>query len=277
MTESISQASITPMARDPPPHMEDSIFDKPTLEISDDLSPVSSPVFDDEVPDNLSVALYKTDKIPGLFAFRHVNQMQAKSRIITALSLAFAYLRRTKLTQSAELTRSTLKKPRIHEVVLLLENLFEEFRILHDFVEIKAMSPKPEVLVSITKKLSKLREEAQDYLVENSSAVPKPPLWGNNDDPEEWLNANDFKIISAAYQHEVEGFFKKVAPYFPRASKAEDIGETEPRTPPGLSGYPNPVSEFPAPRKTRTLKFEEADATKILPIPSITSQGRLTT
>src|ERR1700723_4182037 len=73
MTESISQASSTPMDRDPPPHMEDSIFDKPTLEISDDLSPVSSPVFDDEVPDNLSVALYKTDKIPGLFALRHIN------------------------------------------------------------------------------------------------------------------------------------------------------------------------------------------------------------
>ena len=199
MTESISQASSTPMARDPPPHMEDSIFDKPTLEISDDLSPVSSPVFDDEVPDNLSVALYKTDKIPGLFAFRHVNQMQAKSRIITALSLAFAYLRRTKLTQSAELTRSTLKKPRIHEVVLLLDGLFEEFRILHDFVEIKAMSPKPEVLASITKKLSKLREEARDYLVENGSAVPKPPLWGKNNDPEEWLNANDFEILSASY------------------------------------------------------------------------------
>ena len=125
--------------------------------------------------------------------------MPAKSRIIKALSLAFAYIRRTKLTQSAELTRSTLKKPRIHEVVLLLDGLFEEFQILHDFVEIKAMSPKPEVLASITKKLSKLREEARDYLVENGSAVPKLPLWGKNNDPEEWLNANDFKILSAAY------------------------------------------------------------------------------
>jgi hypothetical protein len=53
-----------------------------------------------------------------------------------------------------------LKKPRIYEVILLLENLFEEFRILHDFVENKALSPKPEVLTSITKKLSKLRDEA---------------------------------------------------------------------------------------------------------------------
>src|SRR6202050_2050276 len=124
MTESISQASSTPMARDPPPHMEDSIFDRPMLEISDDLSPLSSPVFDDKVPDNVSVALHKTDKIPGLFALCHVNQMPAKSRIIKALSLTFAYLRRTKLTQSAELTRSTLKKHRIYEVVLHLENLF---------------------------------------------------------------------------------------------------------------------------------------------------------
>ena len=79
MTESISQASSTPMARDPPPHMEDSIFDKPTLEISDELSPVSRPVFDDEVPENLTLSLYKTNKIPGLFALHHVNQMVAKS------------------------------------------------------------------------------------------------------------------------------------------------------------------------------------------------------
>ena len=78
MTESVSQVSSTPMARDPPP-MEDSIFDKPTLEISDDLSPVSSPVYDDEVPENLSLALYKTEKILGLFAFCDVNQTAAKS------------------------------------------------------------------------------------------------------------------------------------------------------------------------------------------------------
>jgi hypothetical protein len=62
--------------------------------------------------------------------------------------------------QSAELTQSTLKKPRIYKVILLLKSLFEGFRILHDFVEIKALSPKSEVLISITKKLSRLREEA---------------------------------------------------------------------------------------------------------------------
>jgi hypothetical protein len=124
-------------------------------------------------------------------------------------------------------------------------------------VEIKAKSPKPEALTSITKKLSKLRDKARDYLVENGLAVPKPPLWGKNNDPEEWLNVNDFEILSAAYRHEVEGFLKRVAPYFPNTSKTEDIKESEPHTPPGISGYPASVSKLPAPRKSKTLKFEE--------------------
>jgi hypothetical protein len=55
-----------------------------------------------------------------------------KPSIIKALKLAYSYLRRSKLRQSVELSRSILKKPRIHEVSSLLENLFEEFRTLHD-------------------------------------------------------------------------------------------------------------------------------------------------
>jgi hypothetical protein len=74
---------------------------------------------------------------------------------------------------------------------------------LHNFVEIKALSPKPEVLASIAKKLSNLREEARDYLVENGLAIPKPPLWGKNNNPNKWWSANDFKILSAAYRHKV--------------------------------------------------------------------------
>ena len=83
-------------------------------------------------------------------------------------------------------------------------------------------------------------------MVKNGLAVPNPPLWGKNNDPEEWLNVNDFEILSAAYRHKVEGFLKSVAPYFPKASKTEDIEEPEPRTPPGISGYPTSVSELPA-------------------------------
>src|ERR1700683_1628481 len=130
--------------------------------------------------------------------------------------------------------QSTLKKPRVHEVILLLEGLFKESRILHDYMEVIAVSPKPEVLASIGKKLSNLKEEARDYLVDNGMAVPKPPLWGKNNNPEEWWNANDFEIISAAYQHKVEGFLKVIARYFPKGSKTEEMEDYKPHTPPGL-------------------------------------------
>ena len=114
-------------------------------------------------------------------------------------------------------------------------------------MEIKALSPKPEVLASITKQHSNLRGEARDYLVENGLAIPKLPLWGRNNNTEEWLNPNDFEIISAAYRHEVEGFLKAVAPYFPEGSKTKGIEEYELCTPPGLSGFPASISEFSAP------------------------------
>jgi len=60
-----------------------------------------------------------------------------------------------------------------------------------------------------------LRAEAKDYLVAEGLAVPKPPLWGKDNDPTEWWNINDFEILSACYRHEVEMFLKIVAPYFP--------------------------------------------------------------
>jgi len=44
-----------------------------------------------------------------------------------------------------------------------------------------------------------LREEARDYLVGNGMAVPKLPLWGKNNNPQEWWNTNDFEILSVAY------------------------------------------------------------------------------
>ena len=93
MTESVSQVSSTPKGRNAPPHLsEDSIFERPALEISEVLSAISNPVFEDEVPKNLTLSLYKTEKIPGLFTLCHVNQILAKSWIIKALELAYSYL-----------------------------------------------------------------------------------------------------------------------------------------------------------------------------------------
>ena len=158
-----------------------------------------------------------------------------------------------------------LKKPRILEVILLLENLFEE---------IKALSPKPEVLASIRKKLLNLREEVRDYLVGNGMAVPKPPLWGKNNNPQEWWSTNDFEIISAAYRHEVEGFLKTISPHFTKGSIPED-DVPEPWTPTGATAPPTSATRLPAPKQTRIQKFRDIDATKVPPISVYTSQGSL--
>ena len=96
-------------------------------------------------------------------------------------------------------------------------------------------------------------------------AVPKLPLWGKNNNPEEWWNVNDFEIISTTYRHEVEGFLKVIAPYFPKGSKTEEMEDYEPRTPPGFSGPHTSIAEPPAPQRVRTLKFREVDATKVPP------------
>ena len=147
---------------------------------------------------------------------------------------------------SAELTHTILRKPRIHEVIAQLEDFFENFRVVHDFKEIKGISPNPDVLASIGKKLTLLREEAGDYLVEQGMAIPRPPRWGKNHDPEQWWNINDFKILCASYRHEVEGFLKTVSPYFPRGPKSDD-DFPEPRTPTRVTGQSVSVSELPAP------------------------------
>ena len=234
-------------ARDSPPHLTGkSVFGVPKLELSEELSAVSKPLYEDELPETLHIAPYRSDLIPGSFAFCHVNQMAAKARIIKALELGFNHLRCNKLKVSAELTRTILRKPRIYEVIAQLEDFFENFRVVHDFKEIKGISPNPDVLASIGKKLTLLREEAGDYLVEQGMAIPRPPRWGKNHDPEQWWNINDFKILCASYRHEVEGFLKTVSPYFPRGPKSDD-DFPEPRTPTRVTGRSVSVSELPAP------------------------------
>jgi len=97
---------------------------------------VANPIYEDEVPENL----------PGPFALCHITQATVKEIIIKAQEFAYTYLCCAMLREPFELTCETLKNPRILKVILLLENLFKEIRILHDYEEIKALLHKPEVL-----------------------------------------------------------------------------------------------------------------------------------
>ena len=163
-------------AWDSPPHLTgNSIFGIPKLELSEELSTISKPVYKDKLPENIHIVPYHSNIIPGSFAFHHINQMAAEAQIIKALELGFNHLRNNKLKVSAELTRTILRKPRIHEVIIQLEDFFENFRVVHDFKDIKGVAPNLDVLASIGKKLTLLREEAGDYLVEQGMAILRPP------------------------------------------------------------------------------------------------------
>ena len=110
-------------AWDSPPHLTgNSIFGILKLELSEELSAISKPIYEDELLETLHIVPYHSDLIPGSFAFRHVNQMAAKARIIKALELGFNHLRRNKLKVSAELTCTILRKPRIHKVIVHVIN-----------------------------------------------------------------------------------------------------------------------------------------------------------
>ena len=70
-------------ARDSPPHLTGkSVFGVPKLELSEELSTVSKPLYEDELPETLHIAPYRSDLIPGSFAFCHINQMAAKAQIL---------------------------------------------------------------------------------------------------------------------------------------------------------------------------------------------------
>src|SRR6202041_3412608 len=193
MSDSISQNTV----RDLPPHIsEDSIFVKPKLELSPELTAFSKPIFKDVIP--------------------------------------------------------------------------EEFSVFHDFSEVKAATIKPDILFSLTKKLTCFREEASDHLLYQGKAIPKPPKWGKNNDPEEWYNINDFEILCACYRHEVEVFLKTVEGYFRKASRKEEE-ELGLHTP---IEYSSKFSfDHPAPKKSKLVHFEEE--LSILPISSIASGGQI--
>jgi hypothetical protein len=61
-------------ARDSPLHlMGNSIIGIPKLKLSEELSTVSKPIYEDELPETLHIAPYHSDLISGSFAFHHNN------------------------------------------------------------------------------------------------------------------------------------------------------------------------------------------------------------
>ena len=55
-------------------------------------------------------------------------------------------------------------------MILQLEDFFKNFRVVHDFKDVKGVAPNLDVLASMGKNLTLLREEAGEYLVEQGMA-----------------------------------------------------------------------------------------------------------
>ena len=121
-----------------------------------------------------------------------------------------------------------------------------------------------------------MRAEAKYYLVAKGLAIPKPLLWGKDNDPTEWWNINDFKILSACYGHEVEMVLKIVAPHFPRVQELDDYSFPELCTPTGKSALPSSVTELPPPWKFRSAQGEPHNRFHLPPLSTITSRRNLT-
>ena len=125
------------MVQDLPPHLP--FFNILKLKVSKELTLVTNPIYKDKVLEKLHLSLCQLENLPRLFTLCHINQVAAKDRIIKAQELAYTYLHRTKLRQTVELSCTILRKPGIFEVISFLENLFKEFRILHDYEEVKGL------------------------------------------------------------------------------------------------------------------------------------------
>jgi hypothetical protein len=123
--------------------VDDSIFEQLRLRVPMGLVPISSLIFDGDAPKTLCRGLlYSTNELLGLYASQDYRQKKAKARIGKAIKLGYHYLCWRKLRQSTELTCSILKCPRLQEVIMELKELFFKFQILHNFTEVKGISPK---------------------------------------------------------------------------------------------------------------------------------------
>jgi len=156
-----------------------------------------------------------------------------------------------------------------------LKELLSKFQVLHDFMEVMGISQKGHHLNSISKQLSALRAEAKDYLVAEGLAIPKPPLWGKDNNLTKWWSTNDFKILSTCYQHEVEIFLKIMAPYLPKAQDLDNDGFPEIHTPIGKSALPSSVTELPPSWKFKFTQEEPHNCFHLLPLSTVTSGRNL--
>lgn len=193
----------------------------PDIIVTNQLCSVTGPVDEINFPSNSKVDLSYPEDVPGLYASRHCQQNEAKARILEALQLGHAYLRRRTLLKAVNFSRSDLTKSKVIDVLQDLERLMGCVKITHDSSNILGIAPDSKYIEIIPKKLTAAKNKVLNSLLENGMVLPSPPIWGKENNPEEWWSINDFEILAACYQHEVEYYLKVITTYLPKGKKSK--------------------------------------------------------
>jgi len=112
-----------------------------------------------------------------------------------AVKYGYDYLRRPTLKLGFELTHSHFKRPLLIEALEVMEKTIKEIRIISSNGDIISAAPQPENLTRTSKLLFKLRRDYQYKFLGDGLAIPVPPVWGKDTNPQQWWSINDYKIL----------------------------------------------------------------------------------
>jgi hypothetical protein len=105
-----------------------------------------------------------------------------------------------------------------------MEKTVREFRMVSSDGEMISAAPQPKNLIQTMRLLMKIRRDCYYEVLADGLAIPEPPIWGKTNNPHQWWSLNDYEILSASFQHEVDIFLKSYSPYLPKGEiKPESI------------------------------------------------------
>ena len=201
--EGTSVTLIPTHSRDTPPHIDSDSTPKVTdLKVNETLESIEGLI--DNIPEGAKIVNYKSEAIPRLLSPHDCVKAKPKLRIIKAIELGYGYLRQPTLKQSFELTCSNFRRPVLVTAYEAMERTIQEFRVIRHNGEIIGAAPRPENLARVIKLLMSIKKCFWEQIVMKSLSIPDLPILARNNNPQLWWNINNYEILSAAFQHEVE-------------------------------------------------------------------------
>lgn len=177
-------------SRDTPPHLNNILnFELADLKASKSLEDIRGSI--DDIPEEVRIINFESEEIPRLFSLHHCVELEAKIQIMKAIKYGYDYLKRLTLKLSFKLTCSHLKQPLLVEALEAMEKTIKEFRVISFNGDIISAAPRPDNIAQMLKLLVKLRRDYQYKFVGDGLAIPVPPVWGKDNNPQQWWSINE--------------------------------------------------------------------------------------